>query len=118
MSVHLIQDSQQQISRYFIDASDKVFATIGGMFGFIYAIIYIFTISYQTFSFENALLKRLYTQDKEDFERVYYSAEQYQKELEEVILSRKPLVFTYWEYWSTFYLALCCCCGIRQKPWY
>ena len=61
---------------------------------------------------------KLYTQDKDNFERVYYENAMYQQELEDVILGRKPLEFSYCEYIGTFYLAFCCCCGIKDRSWY
>ena len=61
------------------------------MAGFIYALIALCIGNYQDFAFENSLHRRLYTQDKENFKREYYSEAEYEKELEEVILSRKPL---------------------------
>ena len=88
------------------------------MAGFIYALIALFIGSYQEFAFENSMNRSLYTQDKEKFERTYYPEDEYEKELEEVILNRKPLQFTYWEYISTYWLAYCCCCGIKKRPWY
>ena len=50
---------------------------IGGMAGFIYSLIYLAIGSYQEFSFESSMHKRLYTQDKEKFKRVYYSEQEY-----------------------------------------
>ena len=88
------------------------------MAGFIYALISLMIGSYQVFSFENGMHSKLYTQDKENFRRVYYPEDQYQKELEDVILGRKPLEFSYMEYISTYYLAFCCCCGIKDRDWY
>ena len=88
------------------------------MVGFMYTLISIVIGSYQEFAFENSMNRRLYTQDKESFKRVYYSAARYEQELEEVILNRKPLEFTYWEYISSSCLSLCCCCGVKSRPWY
>lgn len=46
------------------EAFDQVFATIGGMTAFLYALISIVIGTYQGFSFENALNTKLYTQNK------------------------------------------------------
>ena len=84
-----------------------------------YALISIVIGSYQEFAFENSMNRRLYTQDKENFKRVYYSEARYEQELEEVILNRKPLEFTYGEYISSAFLSsLCCCCGVKDRQWY
>ena len=45
---------------------------------FIYAIISLVIGSYQAFSFQNGMQGKLYTQDKENFERVYYEGAMYQ----------------------------------------
>ena len=57
---------------YTIQSFDQTFALIGGMAVFIYAIISLVIGSYQAFSFQNGMQGKLYTQDKETFERVYY----------------------------------------------
>ena len=64
-------------SEYTIQAFDQTFATIGGMAGFVYALIAFVIGSYQEFAFENSMNRSLYTQDKDKFERTYYPEDEY-----------------------------------------
>ena len=51
LSISIIQDSKKIATTYTIQAFDQTFALIGGMAGFIYAIISLVIGSYQAFSF-------------------------------------------------------------------
>lgn len=116
LSIVVIQDNLKVKNIYTISAFDQVFASIGGMAGFIYAITQILIGTYQNFAFENSLLKRLYTLDKGNLKRGEYSTAESEKELEEAILSRAPFIYSYWEYWSTRTIELCCCCCVKNRP--
>ena len=51
LSISVIQDSKKIATTYTIQAFDQTFALIGGMVGFIYAMISLIIGSYQAFSF-------------------------------------------------------------------
>lgn len=77
--------------------------------------------NYENFTFENALHKRLYTQDKVKKGRLSTISDEaeYQDELETTILNRKQLKFLYSEYLSTYIIGCCCCCcGLKERPWF
>ena len=113
-------------------AFDQSFAVIGGMAGFLYAMAGMCISNYQNFAYENALHKRLYTQSKRkrnsgkkrtiledekgdggsDDDDENKRAQKIEQELEENILNREPLYFSYGEYCTTRLLKmLCCCCS-------
>ena len=88
------------------------FSVIGGLFGFMYGVIYLAIGGFQEFAYENKLYRHLYTQSKKrSIKSSLYAKDDYETELEDTIMNRKQLDFHYFEHCLSKCMIIWCCCS-------